>query len=143
VRTTGTFSLKPGSRVYVHDNRAPDFGITYSALVTLTGGNVIPNLMTTTSVAVWNTGLVARPTADNEVYSRVLGLAGRASRRSRLRRQTHRAERAPAFRQDHQLCVVQWQYALQQECRRLAVIPSESSDSDAAIESGLDRVQRL
>jgi pectate lyase len=76
VRTTGIFSLKPGSRVYVHDNRAPDFGTTYSALVTLTGGDVIANLMTTTSVAVWNTGLVARPTADNEVYSRVLGLAG-------------------------------------------------------------------
>ena len=76
VRTTGIFSLKPGSRVYVHDNRAPDFGITSSALVTLTGGNVIPNLLTTSSVAVWNTGLVARKTADNEVYSRVLGLAG-------------------------------------------------------------------
>src|SRR6187549_2952747 len=31
VRTTGTYSLLPGSRVYVNDNRAPDTGSSYSA----------------------------------------------------------------------------------------------------------------
>jgi hypothetical protein len=76
VRTNGTYSLLPGSRVYVHDNRAPDTGSSYSALVTLTGGNVIPNLMTQTTVPVWNSGLVARKTTDSAVYSRVLSYAG-------------------------------------------------------------------
>ena len=76
VRTSGSYSLLPGSRVYVHDNRAPDSGSTYSELVTLTGGNVIPNLMTQTSVPVWNSGLVARQTAQNVVYSYVLDHAG-------------------------------------------------------------------
>src|SRR6187455_3596074 len=76
VRTNGAYSLLPGSRVYVHDNRAPDTGSSYSALVTLTGGNVIPNLMTQTTVPVWNSGLVARKTTDSAVYSRVLSYAG-------------------------------------------------------------------
>ena len=76
VRTNGAFSLIPGSRVYVHDNRAPDTGSTYSALVTLTGGDVIPNLMTQTTVPVWNSGLVARTTAESTVYTRVLSYAG-------------------------------------------------------------------
>ena len=76
VHTSGTYSLLPGSRVYVHDNRAPDSGSSYSDLVALTAGDVIPNLMTQTSVPVWNTGLVARKTADNVVYSRVLINAG-------------------------------------------------------------------
>ena len=56
--------------------RAPDSGSTYSALVTLTGGDVIPNLMTQTTAPVWNTGLVARKTADSAVYNRVLSYAG-------------------------------------------------------------------
>jgi hypothetical protein len=76
VRTTGAYRLYAGSRVYVYDNRAPDTGSSYSALVTLTGGNVIPNLMTQTTAPVWNTGLVARKTADNAVYTRVLSFAG-------------------------------------------------------------------
>jgi hypothetical protein len=76
VRTLGSYSLVPGSRVYVHDNRAPDSGSTYSALVTLTGGDVISRLMTETSAPVWNTGLVARNTANNAVYDRVLSYAG-------------------------------------------------------------------
>ena len=76
VHTRGAYSLVSGSRVYVYDNRAPDSGSTYSALVALTGGNVISNLMTQTSAPVWNTGLVARKTADNAVYSRVLSFAG-------------------------------------------------------------------
>jgi hypothetical protein len=76
VRTSSAYSLVYGSHVYVHDNRAPDSGSTYSDLVTLTGGNVIPNLMTQSSVVVWNTGLVARNTAENAVYDRVLAYAG-------------------------------------------------------------------
>jgi len=75
VRTKGDYSLLPGSRVYVHDNRSDD-GNTYSDLVTLTGGDVISNLMTQTSAPVWNTGLVARDTAESAVYSRVLSYAG-------------------------------------------------------------------
>jgi hypothetical protein len=42
----------------------------------LTGGDVIPNLMTQTTAPVWNAGLVARKTADNAVYNRVLSFAG-------------------------------------------------------------------
>jgi hypothetical protein len=76
VRTSGTYSLVRGSRVYVYDNRAPDSGSSYSELVTLTGGDVIPNLMSQTTAPVWNTGLVARNTAQNAVYSRVLSYAG-------------------------------------------------------------------
>jgi hypothetical protein len=76
IHTKGVFTLVSGSRVYVYDNRAPDSGSTYSELVALTGGDVIPNLMTQTNAPVWNTGLVARKTADNAVYSRVLSFAG-------------------------------------------------------------------
>ena len=47
-------------------------GGSYSALVTLTGGDVIPNLMTQTTAPVWNSGLVVRKTADSAVYSWVL-----------------------------------------------------------------------
>src|SRR5204862_3160620 len=45
VRTNGEHTFYSGSRVYVHDNRAPDSGSTFSELVTLTGGDVIPNLI--------------------------------------------------------------------------------------------------
>jgi len=76
VRTSGTYGLVPGSRVYVHDNSAPESGSTYSQLVTLTGGDVIASLMTQTTAPIWNTGLVARPTANNAVYNRVLSFAG-------------------------------------------------------------------
>ena len=76
VFTNGEHSLLPGSRVYVNDNRAPDSGSTYSELVTLTGGDVIPNLMSQTTAPIWNTGLVAQKTANSAVYSRVLSFAG-------------------------------------------------------------------
>ena len=76
VRTSGRYSLLPGSRVYVYDNSAPDSGSTYSQLVTLTGGDVLPNLMTQTNAPIWNTGLVARKTTDSAVYNRVLSFAG-------------------------------------------------------------------
>ena len=115
VHTTGTHYAAPGSRVYVYDNRAPDSGSTYSELVTLTGGDVIPNLMTQTTAPVWNTGLVARKTANSAVYSRVLSYAGarptdRDSVDKRIVLNVRRAQRT-----GHQLCVSQWHHALQQE----------------------------
>ena len=76
VRTSGSLSLISGSRVYVHDNHAPESGSTYSALVTLTGGDVLSGLMSQTNAPVWNTGLVARPTAGSAVYNNVLRYAG-------------------------------------------------------------------
>jgi pectate lyase len=76
VRTSSRYSLLPGSRVYVYDNSAPDSGSTYSELVTLTGGDVLPNLMSQTTAPIWNTGLVARKTTDSAVYNRVLSFAG-------------------------------------------------------------------
>jgi pectate lyase len=76
VHTKGTYSLVSGSRVYVYDNRDSVRGTSYSDLVTLTGGDVIPNLMTQTTVPVWHTGLVALKTANSAVYSRVLSYAG-------------------------------------------------------------------
>ena len=76
IHTNGEFSLLPGSRVYVYNNSAPDSGSNYSDLVALTGGDVIPNLMTQTTAPVWNTGLVAQKTEKSAVYSRVLSFAG-------------------------------------------------------------------
>jgi len=75
IHTSGEYSLIAGSRVYVNDNRAPE-GSSYSDTVALTGGNVIPNLMTQTIAPIWNTGLVAQKTANSAVYSRVLSFAG-------------------------------------------------------------------
>ena len=76
VHTTGTYRLYSGSRVYVHDNRAPDTGSTYDALVALIGGDKIANLMTQTSAPVWHTGLTPIKTANSAVYSYVLDHAG-------------------------------------------------------------------
>jgi len=73
VRTTGTQTLFAGSRVYTHDNLAPE---STNGLITLTGGDVISNLMQTVTMPVWNSGLVHEPTADNKVYNRVLSYAG-------------------------------------------------------------------
>ena len=76
VHTTGTYRLGSGSRVYVHDNRAPDTGSTYDALVALIGGDKIANLMTQSSAPVWHTGLSPIKTANSAVYSHVLEHAG-------------------------------------------------------------------
>ncbi len=76
VRTNGEYTLISGSRVYVHDNYAPESGSSYSQLVSLTGGNVIPNLMSTTTAPVWNSGLTVLGTANNAVYNHVLSNAG-------------------------------------------------------------------
>jgi hypothetical protein len=73
VRTTGSQTLFAGSRVYTHDNLAPE---ATNGLITLTGGDVIGSLMQTVTMPVWNTGLDHRPTANNAVYNRVLEFAG-------------------------------------------------------------------
>jgi pectate lyase len=76
IHTSGTFRLPSGSRVYVYDNRSPELGSSYSAMVTLTGGDVISNLMSQTTAPVWNPGLVAIKSASCAVYSWVLSNAG-------------------------------------------------------------------
>jgi pectate lyase len=73
VRTSGSLALFPGSRVYTKDNYAPE---STNGLISLTGGDIISNLMQTADVAVWNNGLTARATANNAVYNRVLSYAG-------------------------------------------------------------------
>jgi len=73
VRTTGSLTLKPGSKVYTHDNLAPE---ATDGLITLTGGDTISGLMQTVTMPVWNSGLDHRPTANNAVYDRVLSYAG-------------------------------------------------------------------
>src|SRR5262245_40851145 len=75
LRTTGSASLVPGSRVYVNDNYAPEQGSSLSDLVSQTGGT-LSGLLQTSSAPVWNTGLTARKTASNGVYNRVLSYAG-------------------------------------------------------------------
>jgi pectate lyase len=75
-RTKGEFTLLAGSKVYVKDNSAPEYGGTGStSLVQLTGGDVISGLLTTT-VPTWNSGLKVLGTANNAVYNSVLKYAG-------------------------------------------------------------------
>jgi hypothetical protein len=76
LRTNGTEMLAAGSRVYVSDNYAPESGTTLTQQVSLTGGDVISGLLSTTSAPVWNTGLTARKTANSGVYNNVLTYAG-------------------------------------------------------------------
>ena len=59
--------------MYTDDLYAPEWT---NGLITLTGGDTIASLLTTTSIPIWNSGLVARPTANNEVYDHVLKFAG-------------------------------------------------------------------
>jgi pectate lyase len=73
VRTNTAFKLVSGSRVYEDDNSAP--GNTSGGIMLLTGGDVVSGLVTS-SIPIWNSGLVARSTANNAVYDRVLKFAG-------------------------------------------------------------------
>jgi hypothetical protein len=75
VRTKGSAALVYGSRVYVNDNDATT-GDSLSQILSLTGGDVIANLVTTSTAPVWNSGLTLRKTANNAVYNRVLSYAG-------------------------------------------------------------------
>jgi hypothetical protein len=76
VRTSGNLRLGSSSRAYVWDNTSPTLGKALGSLMVLTGGDVISGLISTTTAPVWNSGLVARPTAGNAVYDRVLLNAG-------------------------------------------------------------------
>jgi pectate lyase len=73
VRTNTAYSLVLGSRVYTNDNYAPASG---SAMVMLTGGDVLASLLQSVTIPIWNSGLTARRTAGNAVYDRVLKFAG-------------------------------------------------------------------
>jgi hypothetical protein len=75
VRTNGSASLVSGSRVYVSDNDAST-GDSLSQILSLTGGDVISGLVSTSTAPVWNSGLTLRKTANNAVYNRVLSYAG-------------------------------------------------------------------
>jgi hypothetical protein len=76
LRTSGTLRLGSGSRVYVNDDYAPDSGSAITQLVAYTGGSAVSGLLQTATVPVWNSGLIARKTANNAVYDRVLSYAG-------------------------------------------------------------------
>jgi pectate lyase len=78
VRTNTSYTLYLGSRVYVHDNHAPETSSSTSGttLVSLTGGDVLSGLLQLSTAPVWNTGLTARSTANSAVYNRVLQYAG-------------------------------------------------------------------
>lgn len=75
LHTSGSWNLGSSSRVYVNDDHAPDSGSSISQLVTFTGGT-LSGLLQTSTVPVWNSGLVARKTANNGVYNYVLQYAG-------------------------------------------------------------------
>jgi len=77
LRTKGSYMLLAGSRVYVNDNSAPEYGGTgSSSLVQFTGGDVISGLLQTVTVPTWNSGINVRSTANNGVYNSVLKNAG-------------------------------------------------------------------
>jgi hypothetical protein len=77
VRTKGDYTLLPGSKVYVKDNSAPEYGGTgSSSLVQFTGGDVIADLLQLTTVPTWNSGMKVLGTANNAVYNSVLKNAG-------------------------------------------------------------------
>jgi pectate lyase len=76
IRTSGNLKLGSSSRAYLWDNVSPDVGASLDKLMVLTGGDVISGLISTSTAPVWNSGLVARGTAGNAVYERVLLNAG-------------------------------------------------------------------
>jgi hypothetical protein len=76
VRTSTTYTLYNGSKVYVHDTQAPSYGTSVSSWVVLTGGELSTPVLTTVTKPVWNTGLTTRSTANNAVYNRILQYSG-------------------------------------------------------------------
>jgi hypothetical protein len=75
LRTNGAAELVSGSRVYVSDNYAPEWGSSATSLVSQTGGT-LSGLLSTTTEPTWNSGLKVTNTASNGVYNRVLANAG-------------------------------------------------------------------
>jgi len=76
LRTTGDYTLYNGSKAYVHDVYAPDYGTTLSSWVVLTAGDLPTPVISTLSRPVWNNGLTVIPTANNGVYNHVLAYSG-------------------------------------------------------------------
>jgi hypothetical protein len=75
VRTTGTYTLYNGSKVYVSDTSAPDFGTSLNSVMVMTAGDLSTPLITS-SKPVWNDGLTVRSTANSGVYNRILQYSG-------------------------------------------------------------------
>jgi pectate lyase len=73
IRTSGTLTLGPLSRVYQTGNYSVDYA---RELVTLTGGATIPGLLDLVHYPVWNSGLTVRNTANNVVHDYVLNSSG-------------------------------------------------------------------
>ena len=76
LRTSGTYTLYDGSKVYVNDVSAPSFGTTLDSWVVLTGGDFSNGLVITQTKPVWNDGMTVRSTASNGVYDRILAYSG-------------------------------------------------------------------
>jgi pectate lyase len=76
VRTTGDYTLYSGSKAYVRDVYAPDYGTTVDSWVVLTGGDLSTPVISTLSRPVWNNGLTVISTASNGVYNHLLANSG-------------------------------------------------------------------
>jgi len=76
LHTAGTGALVTGTRVYVSGNMAPDSGSSLSQIVSLAGGDIVSNLLQTSSMPVWNSGLKVVSNGNNGVYNAVLASAG-------------------------------------------------------------------
>jgi pectate lyase len=72
IRTSGSYGLGAGSRVYQTGNHSENY---VREIMSLTGGS-IDGLLTLGTYPVWNGGLTVQNTANNAVYDRVLAFAG-------------------------------------------------------------------
>jgi len=75
VQTNGTSPVYAGSKVYLADNYAPDTGSSLTAIYGYSGKDLTPSILTTT-LPVWNSGLVVVKTANNALYDSVLKNSG-------------------------------------------------------------------
>jgi len=75
LRTTGSWTLYNGSKVYVNDTTG-SYGTSITGNVVLTGGELSTPVLATSTKPVWNSGLTARSTANNAVYNRILTYSG-------------------------------------------------------------------
>jgi pectate lyase len=75
VRTSGTYKLYSGSKVYAHGTYAPDWGTSLSSVLVMTNGDLSTPLLTS-SKPVWNDGITVRSASDNSVYNHLMAYAG-------------------------------------------------------------------
>jgi pectate lyase len=73
VRTNGALGLGLLSRAYQSGNISENY---VRGLVSLTGGDIIPGLLSLESYPIWNGGIAMVQTSNNGVYNRVLNTAG-------------------------------------------------------------------